>query len=97
MRDTGTLASAWKFLIHIVIGAVLFYAVCLVAIGVAAAVSFTERLQIAPRWMIGGGHFAERAVYWADLLLFGLFLMTETLKLVASFWRELRDTWRRRR
>lgn len=94
MRDTGILAPAWKFLIHIAVGAFLFYAVGLVAIAVAAGVSFIERLQIAPRWMIGGGHFAERAIFWADLLLFGLFLVTETLKLAASFWRELRDTWR---
>jgi len=94
MRDTGVLASAWKFLIHIVVGALLFYAVCLVTIGVAAAISLVESLPIAPRWLINGGHFVERAVFWADLLLFGLFLVTETLKLAASFWRELRDTWR---
>lgn len=94
MRDTGILASAWKFLIHTTVGALLFLAVWLVAIAVAVAVGFIERLQIAPHWLIEGGYFAERGIFLADLPLFGLFLLTETAKLAASFWRELRDTWR---
>jgi hypothetical protein len=88
--------SAWKFLIHVTVGAIQFVLILLVALALAGLVSLAQRLSFAPPWLVEGIEGVERVVFWADVLASGLFLTAEVLKLAAGLWWDVRDAWQER-
>jgi len=80
-----------KFVIHVVVGGILFLVVALVAVLIAAAVKALESLHVASPWLIQGLETAEKVVFWVDMAVFGLLLLAEILRLIRGV---LKD-WRR--
>lgn len=80
---------AVDFAIQVVVGAFMFTIVALVAVGIAGLIKLIEWLGFAPPWLIEGLHWAEWGVFWLDLFCFGLFLMSEAIKLIIGMWKEL--------
>ncbi len=76
------------FGIHVVVGGVGF----LLVIGVAVAISVVVKAidGMVPTWVQTGADIAEKALFGIDLVLFGLFVLSEALKLI----RGIRDEWR---
>lgn len=85
--------SAWKFLIHVTVGAIQFVLILLVALALAGIVYLAHRLSFAPHWLVEGIEGVERVVFWTDVLAFGLFLAAEVLKLAAGLWWDVREAW----
>src|ERR1044071_5163852 len=97
-RATGAGAgveAAWKFLIHVVVGAVQFVLILLVAFALAGLVYLAGRLSFAPPWLIEGIEGVEKVVFWTDVLASGLFLTAEILKLAAGLRWEVEQSWQR--
>ncbi|MFL6843407.1 MAG: hypothetical protein ACJ8ER_00820 [Allosphingosinicella sp.] len=84
---------AWKFLIHVIVGAIQFVLILLVAVTLAGIVSMAQTLSFTPHWLVAGIERVEQIVFWADVLAFNLFLIAEVLKLVAGLWWEVRVAW----
>jgi len=84
---------AWKFLIHVVVGASQFVLILLVALALAGIVSFAQTLSFAPHWLVAGIEAVEQVVFWTDVLAFVLFLAAAVLKLAAGLWGEVRVIW----
>ncbi len=81
----------WDFAVHVVVGAVSFCVVLLVAVALSGVVHLLERWVGVPPWILEGAAWAEFCLFWGDLFLFGLFLVSESLKLVRGIlasWRE---------
>lgn len=83
-RESGT---ALNFAIQVIVGTVLFSLVLAAAFGLATLVEWMERAG-APQWMITGSHWVEWLLFWADVSLFGLFLISEALKFVVGLTRD---------
>lgn len=79
------------FAVQVIVGALAFTAVMLIAVGLAALVKWIETWEVAPEWLIGGLHWLEWGLFWTDAFCFGLFLVSEVLKLVRGLWRELTE------
>lgn len=76
------------FCIQIVIGAIAFTVVAMVAVLLAALVKWVETWNVAAEWLIGALHWVEWAIFWVDIFCFGLFLIAEVLKLIRALWRD---------
>jgi hypothetical protein len=63
----------WDFAIQIVVGAVGFIVVLLVAVAIAAVVKWIDRLGVAPPWLFPVSEYVEMAIFGLDLFCFGLF------------------------
>lgn len=79
------------FTVQVVIGAVMFTVVFMVAVVLAIIVHWVEASGWAPKWVVSTAEYAEMLLYAADLFGFVLFLLKETLTLVRSLWLELRQ------
>ena len=73
-----TLRPAWRFTVHVVLGAAAFLVV--VAVGVGLWIDFAER-HGAHDWLVFYGRWAEKIIFWSDLAGLALFLPKEFLKL----------------
>lgn len=74
------------FAIHVVVGALAF----LVVLAAAVAISLCVRAAdgYVPPFITSGGELAEKALFGVDMVLFGLFVLNEMLKLIKSLWNE---------
>ncbi len=87
--------STWKFVIHVVVGALQFLLILLVALLLAGVVKVVEGLNFAPQWLVQGIEWVEQVVFWADVFAFGLFLAAEILNLAAGLRWEVSEAWQR--
>jgi hypothetical protein len=74
------------FTIHVVVGALAF----LVVLGMAVTISVCVKAAdgYVPPFITNGGELAEKALFGVDLVLFGLFVLSEALKLIRGLWNE---------
>ena len=85
-------APAVNFVLQVIIGATMFVVVLLVAYLIAAFVTLLAQSG-APRWMIAGAQWVEWLLFWLDIFVFGLFLVSETLTFVMELFREQKRRW----
>ena len=78
------------FTVQVVIGAVMFTVVFVVAVGLAFIVHWVETKGWAPSWVVTTAEYAEMLLYGADLFGFVLFLLREIITLARSLWMELK-------
>lgn len=76
------------FAIHVVVGACGFLLVLAVAVAILLSVKAID--GTVPAWVQSGADLAKKALFGLDLFLFGLFVLSEALKLV----RGLVDEWK---
>ena len=93
--ENDSLAEAWKFVIHVVIGGLQFLVLLLVTALIAGLVKAIRYLEFAPAWLVQGLEWVEWTVFWIDVLVFGLFVVAEALTLIASLWQKVRSSWSR--
>jgi hypothetical protein len=74
------------FTIHVVVGALAFLVVLAVAVTISVCVKAADGL--VPPFITNGGEMAEKALFGVDLVLFGLFVLSEVLKMVRGLWNE---------
>lgn len=74
----------WRFCWHVVVGALAFLVVYVVAMGVDACVDWSAAHGAHP-WMVKDGGWVSWAIFWLDILGLSLFLLNETVKLTRSF------------
>lgn len=77
------------FTIHAVVGALGFLVVFAVTVAISACVKASE--GYVPHFVTSGLELAEKALFGVDLVLFGLFVLSEVLKLVRGLWNERRN------
>jgi hypothetical protein len=76
------------FTIQVVIGAVGFMVVFGAAVAISIFVKFCD--GVVPRWVATGAEYAEKGLFAVDLFCFGLFVLSEVLKLIRGLWEEWR-------
>lgn len=78
----------FDFTVQVVLGAMAF----MVVFGTAVAISLFVKAAdgMVPTWVKSGAEYAEKALFAVDLLCFGLFLLSEALKLIRGLWMELK-------
>jgi len=86
-KESGPAA---RFATQVVVGTILFAIVLLAAFGLAMLLKWMESLG-APEWMITGAHWVEWAVFWVDVFLFSLFLLSEAIRFVIGLVQEWKD------
>ena len=81
-----TLKPVFDFVIHIVVGSVGF----LVLLGTTALISVIVKALdgIVPHWIEATAEYAEMGLFWTDFFLFGLFSLSEAIRLIRGLWRE---------
>jgi len=77
------------FVVQVVIGAIVFILVLLVAVIVAGAIRGIAMLPFAPEWLVTAAEWAEQMLFGLDLFTFALFLLTEAFKLGRGLWKEI--------
>jgi hypothetical protein len=80
---------ASNFAVQVIVGTFLFSLVLLAAFGLAKLVELMEHWG-APAWMIAGSHWVEWVLFWGDVFLFGLFLLSEAFKFLTGLLKEWR-------
>ena len=91
MRVPERFAVAVGFAIQVVVGAACFLVVLLVAGVIAWLVGQAEQLFAVPAWLKTGAEMVEEAIFGADVLVYGLLILSETLKFARTLWREWKD------
>lgn len=86
-RDTGALVA---FAIQVVIGSLAFLTVFLCAVGIAWTVHYFEGVLPLPGWLAISAQVVEVVIWAVDLVVFGLFLLSEVIKAWRSFWASLK-------
>jgi hypothetical protein len=76
------------FAIQTVVGAMCFLVVLCVAAGLAAIVQTLEKCLSIPPWLSLGASVVEKAIFLADIFVYGLLILSETLKFARTLWRE---------
>lgn len=74
-----TVLPVWRLTVHIVLGAIAFLVVFMVAVGVGWWVDWMEQ-QGAHPWVIEYARWGEAAILWLDLFGLALFLLKEFIK-----------------
>ncbi len=74
----------FDFVVQVVFGAIGFLVVFGVAILISALVKMAE--GIMPDWVHVAADYAEKALFALDLFCFGLFILSETVKLIRGLW-----------
>ena len=75
-----TVLPVWRFTVHVVLGAVAFLVVFMVAVGVGFWVDWMVRSG-AHLEVVRYARWGEKGILWLDLFGLGLFLLKEFLKL----------------
>ena len=83
----------WKFVIHVLVGALQFLLILPVALALAGVVYLIRGVSFVSPWLVYGIERVEQVVFWADVFAFGLFLLAEMLKLAADLWRQVKEAW----
>jgi hypothetical protein len=91
MRVPERFAVAVGFAIQVVVGAACFLVVLLVAASIAWLVSTAEHLFSVPTWLKFGAEAVEEGIFGADVFVYGLLILSETLKFARTLWREWKD------
>jgi uncharacterized protein (DUF2062 family) len=91
VRVPERFAVAIGFAIQVCVGGVCFLVVLLVAFGLAWVVSTVAPLVTAPTWLISGAQVGEEVIFGADVFVYGLLILSETLKFARTLWREWKD------
>lgn len=91
MRVPQRFAVAVGFAIQTVVGAVCFVVVLLVAGGIAWLVKALEQWLGIPHWLSVGAQVVEKAIFCADVFVYGLLILSETLKFARTLRREWED------
>lgn len=65
--------------VQMVVGAITFVVIGLVALGLAFFTKWLERMG-APDWLVTATHYLEIGVFGIDVLCFALFLVNEARK-----------------
>lgn len=84
-------AVAVGFAIQVIVGAACFLLVLLVAAGIAWIVAAAEPVLHVPSWLTAGADLVEKAIFCADAFVYGLLILSETLKFARTLWREWKD------
>jgi len=79
------------FAIQTVVGAVCFLVVLCVAAALAAIVQALGRCLSIPPWLSLGALIVEKAIFLADIFVYGLLILSETLKFVRTLWKEWKE------
>ena len=74
------------FTIHVFVGSIGFIIVFGAAVVISIIVKACE--GIVPHWVEATGEYAEMGLFGIDLLCFGLFIVSEAIRLVRGLWRE---------
>ncbi|MGA2487131.1 MAG: hypothetical protein ABSF49_14225 [Roseiarcus sp.] len=74
------------FAIHVCVGSIGF----LIVFGAAVIISVIVKAcdGIVPGWVETTGEYAEMALFGIDLICFGLFILSEAIRLVRGLWSE---------
>ena len=91
MRVPERFAVATGFAIQTVVGAACFLVVLLVAGGIALIVSTAERFLAIPSWLSVGAEGVEKVIFGADVFVYGLLILSETLKFARTLLREWKN------
>ena len=84
----GASIAAVGFTIQVVVGAACF-AVVLVAAGtIAGLVTLSEQVFVVPAWIKFGAEAVDKVIFGADVFVYGLLILSETLKFARTLWRE---------
>ena len=75
-----TVLPVWRFTVHVVLGAVAFLVVFMVAVAVGFWVDWMARNGAHPE-VISYARWGEKGILWLDLFGLGLFLLKEFIKL----------------
>ena len=75
-----TVLPVWRFTVHVVLGAVAFLVVFMVAVGVGSWVDWMAR-NGAHSEVVEYARWGEKGILWLDLFGLGLFLLKEFIKL----------------
>jgi len=85
------LAAAVGFTVQVVIGAALFLVVFLAAVAIAAVIHYFEGMGIVPKWLGDSAKIVEIAIWAVDILVFALFLASEVVKAIRTFFEEFKE------
>ena len=77
------------FTIQVTVGAMVFLAILVVAVFVAAAVRFIGGVWFALDWLERRAEAIDEALFWFDIGCFALFLTAEAIKLTEGLWKEV--------
>lgn len=84
----ATLRPVADFVIHVVVGTFLFSVVLVAAPAIALVVHLIGAFGFKPEWFVSAAEGGEKTIFYLDLFLFGLFLLSETIRFIRSIWRE---------
>lgn len=82
------LKPVWDNVLQVVIGAFLFSTVLVAVAAIGGLVRLIEYLGFSPHWFIETAEWGEKILFWLDLFVFVLFLLSETLKFIRSLYLE---------
>lgn len=78
------------FAIQVIVGAVAFVLVFLVAVAIAAIIHYFEGMLGLPSWLPASAKIVEMVIWTVDLTVFGLFLLTELIRAIRGFISDLK-------
>ena len=87
-----SLRPVTDFIIQVVVGAMLFTFLLIVAVALAWIVHLLSLVGISPPWLINGAHWLEFGIFCFDVFCFSLFLVSEAAKLARGLWREWKQS-----
>jgi hypothetical protein len=82
------------FATQIIVGTILFALALLAAFGLDRLVAWIASAG-APTWMVFVAHLFEKLLFYLDLVLFGLFLVSEASKFVIGLGADWRSWWQK--
>jgi len=80
--------ASTDFATQIVFGSMAFAVVFVAALLLSLLIRWGSRVTSAPGWLDTSAGLVEMAVWRADLFVFALFILSEGIKSVRTFWRE---------
>ena len=89
MLDSDTLKLVAQFLVHMVVGAILFAVVACVAFMLWLGTQWL-REKGAPDSLFCGAWALTELLFWLDVLLFGGFVIAESIKLARAIKASIR-------
>lgn len=91
MKVPQRFAVAVGFAIQTGVGAACFVVVLLVAGGIAWFIDVLEEQLGIPHWLSVGAQVVEKAIFCADIFVYGLLILSETLRFARTLWKEWKD------
>ncbi len=71
-----------------IVGALVFALILVVAVAVAGFVHMLSFIGFAPRWIMPAAEWIEWVIFWVDVIYYALFSTSELAKLSRGLWRE---------